>query len=187
MERVLYWPVVSDRRAIDLINISVFTILTAVGAFIYIPLPFTPVPLTMQVFFVLLSGGIMGRKAAVSQILYLAIGTAGLPVFSGAAGGAVRLLGPTGGYLVGFVAAAYVVGWMIEKKRDSFGMVLLAMLTGLSVIYLFGSIRLMAYAGTDIMSTMKLGVLPFLLGDVIKISIAAPLAWKLYNRFSYKK
>jgi biotin transport system substrate-specific component len=96
-----------------MIYAAMFGAATAMGAYIMIPLP--PVPITLQTLFVVLAGALLGgRLGALSQVVYLLLGIIGLPVFHGGKGGLGILLGPTGGYLVGFIAAAYVVGKLIE-------------------------------------------------------------------------
>ena len=99
---------------------SLFAALIAVGAYIKIPIPFSPVPITLQVFFIFLAGAMLGaRWGTLSVIVYLLLGIVGLPVFSGGASGLGVLLGPTGGYLIGFVVAAFLVGTLCEKKGTS--------------------------------------------------------------------
>ena len=99
---------------------SLFAALTAAGAYIQIPMPFSPVPVTLQVFFVLLAGSILKSKwGSLSMIVYTLLGIAGLPVFAGGSSGIGVLLGPTGGYIVGFILAAYVIGKLSEKTENA--------------------------------------------------------------------
>jgi len=150
----------------------VFALLTAVGAQIRVPLPFTPVPVTFQTFFVFLAGGLLGaRRGAFSQVLYLSLGTMGLPVF---ALGSAAILGPTGGYLIGFAVSALLVGRLTAGHRGtSLVWTAGAMGLGLGVIYLLGTIQLMALAPIGLGHAVCLGVLPFLVGDVAKLALAA--------------
>lgn len=158
------------------------SILLALLAQVAIPLPFSPVPITGQTFGVLLIGATLGSKRGALCILtYLAEGMAGLPVFTGAGAGMAALAGPTGGYLVGFVLAAYLTGWLAERGWDrNFKTNLLAMLLGNLVIYVGGLSWLGLLVGFD--NVLTLGLFPFIPGDVVKILLAAgllPLAWRL--------
>lgn len=161
-----------------------FAALTALAAQWRIPLPFTPVPVTGQTFAVLLAGAALGvRAGAASQLLYLAMGAVGMPVFSGATSGWEVVTGATGGYLIGFVAAAAVVGALAERRHDRrFSTTLSAFVVGSFVIYAFGVAGLMATAGMQPSEAILKGVAPFVFGDVLKAGLAAvtlPLAWRL--------
>lgn len=158
--------------------------LTAAAAQWRIYLPFTPVPITGQTFAVLLAGAALGWKlGASSQLLYVAVGAIGLPVFSETAGGMEVIRGATGGYLLGFIFAAALVGWMAEHRQDrTFATMFTAFLIGSSVIYLFGVAGLMIATGWPLETAVERGVVPFLLGDLIKASAAGlilPAAWRL--------
>lgn len=165
-----------------------FSLLTAASARISIPLPFTPVPVTGQTMVVLLAGAALGsRLGLLSQVLYLLQGMAGLPVFNGGHSGPAQLVGPTGGYLVGFVIAAYVVGLLAERKwdRNLLGAAG-AMLIGNAIIYGVGVAYLAASLGSSVQKAMVLGVYPFLVADLIKLLVAAavlPGAWRLVRRW----
>lgn len=147
-------------------------------------LPMWPVPVTGQTFGVLLVAALLGRRAVFSVLAYLMQGTSGLPVFAGGAAGAAQLFGPTGGYLAGFVLAAYVVGWLCERGWDRrAGSVVLVMVLGNLVIYSVGVLWLSRFVGWD--QVLALGVIPFLPGDILKIVLAAlllPAGWKLLAR-----
>jgi biotin transport system substrate-specific component len=154
----------------------------AAFAQIRIPLPFTPVPLTGQTFAMLLVGAALGSKrGAASLALYTLMGALGLPFFAGGASGLAYMSGPTLGYLVGFVAAAYIVGLLAERGLErSVRTSLVPFLVGTLVIYLFGAGWLAVLFGVD--QALTLGVLPFLVGDAIKMVLAAlalPAAWRL--------
>lgn len=155
-------------------------LLTALAAQVQVPM--YPVPMTLQTFAVLLVAAALGPARAVSSMgLYLAMGAAGLPVFAGAkALGAVM---PTAGYLVGFLVAGLVVGYLATKgfSKNPIG-VGLSFAAGSALIYLFGAGWLMAGLGLTFTQAMTAGVLPFLIGDAVKALAAAallPLAWKL--------
>ncbi|HET9258724.1 MAG TPA: biotin transporter BioY [Acidimicrobiia bacterium] len=158
--------------------------LTALAAQWYIYLPFTPVPISGQTFAVLLTGAALGWKlGAAGQMLYLAIGALGAPVFTEGSSGMEVITGATGGYLIGFVFAAGLVGWMAEHRQDrTFATMFTAFILGSAVIYLFGVIGLMVSTGWGLAEAVEKGVVPFLLGDLIKAAMAGillPGAWKL--------
>ncbi len=159
------------------------SLVIALSAQVAIQLPFSPVPITGQTMAVLLVGALLGsRRGALAVLAYIAEGLAGLPVFAGGAAGLTRLFGPTGGYLVGFVAAAFLVGWLAERGWDRrFGTTLAAMTLGNLVIYGVGAVWLAVFVG-GVSRAWSLGVVPFLPGDAIKIVLAAvllPGGWKL--------
>lgn len=147
----------------------------ALAAQVAVPLPFTPVPMTLQPLAVLVVGGLLGaRLGAAALVLYLALGAVGLPVFTPVGPpGAVRLLGPTGGYLLSYPAAAAVVGWLATARRPAGPPVrlLLACAAGMVVIHLGGSAQLAILTG-DVEVATRFGLVPFLTGDLLKIGLA---------------
>lgn len=150
-----------------------------------IAIPLQPVPITGQTFGVLLVGAALGwRRGALALLLYVLQGVAGLPVFAGGASGVARLLGPTGGYLIGFVFAAALTGWLSERGWDRrFLSTLLAMALGNLVIYAFGLPWLAHIVGWE--RAITAGLLPFIPGDVLKAALAAlalPGAWVIVER-----
>ena len=158
-------------------------LLVAVLAQINIPLPFTPVPITGQTFSVLLVGAALGSKrGAASLAFYLVMGTLGLPFFAGGTHGLPILIGATGGYLLGFVLAAYSIGLLAERGLErSVRTSLLAFLIGTIVIYICGITWLAVVLGS-FSKAIAAGLLPFLMGDAIKLlaaSLVLPGAWKL--------
>ena len=158
---VLNRVIIRDEKIEKVIWVSFFVLATAFGAYARIPMPFTPVPLTLQTFFVLLSGAYLGKKlGGLSQFLYFLFGGLGLPLFT--SGGA--LWGPTGGYIVGFIFASWFVGFAIEKKLKVF----YALMLGDLILLSFGAFNLSFFVG-GIKNAVVLGVLPFLVGDFIKI------------------
>ena len=159
--------------------ISLFSALTAVGAFIYIPL--YPVPLTLQTLFTLLAGMTLGSvMGASSQIIYVLLGVVGLPVFAGFKAGIGILFGPTGGFLLGFIISAYVIGRIIETiKEKNIFYYLLAGLIGTIIIYIIGLTQLSLITGIGIKKAIAVGMLPFLPGDILKIIAASFIATKL--------
>jgi biotin transport system substrate-specific component len=162
-----------------LVYASMFGALTAVGAYILIPLP--PVPITLQTLFVNLAGALLGGTlGALSQIVYILLGVIGLPVFAGGKAGAGVLLGPTGGYLIGFVVGAYVIGKLTAiRKKPGVIWLIGAMSIGIAVVYLFGMVQLMIVAKLDFHKAIAIGLLPPLPGDILKIIIAALITLKI--------
>ena len=157
---------------------------TALLAQVSIPLPFTPVPVTLQPFAVLTTGAALGsRKGALSLLVYALAGMAGAPVFAGGTSGAATVLGPLGGYLIGFVVAAYLVGLLAERSWDRGSRVILAMVIGELAIYAIAVPWLGMYLG--MVKAVTLGFLPFVIGDTLKLLVASgvlPLTWKLVGR-----
>ena len=161
-----------------------FALLTWAGARVSVPLPFTMVPGTLQTLAVLLAGGLLGARAgAASQAAYLLMGVAGLPVFALPGTGPAYFLGPTGGYLAGFVAAAYASGWLATRLRG-LGVpgAAISFLAGSAVLHACGFAWLSVVLG-DPAAAWRAGVLPFLLFDLAKVVAATGihagyLRWK---------
>lgn len=169
------------------------TALTAAAAQISMPLGFTPVPLVMQDMVVLLGGAALGsRLGMAAQVLYLLAGVSGLPVFAASPvlpQGPLRLLGPTGGYLISYPFAAFLTGYLAERGFDRrYSTSVLAMACGLVVIFALGVTWLAMFArpaavGFD--AALRTGFYPFILGDIFKIFLGAavlPGVWKIVGR-----
>lgn len=157
------------------------SLLIALTAQIAIPLPFTPVPITGQLFGVLIIPAFLGsRRGILAVAAYLAEGLAGLPFFAGGMAGPAILMGTTGGYLIGFLIAAMVVGYLAEQGWDrKVGSTFLMMAFAVLIDYAFGAIWLSHFVSSSMI--LDLGVLPFVIGDALKISLAAlllPAGWK---------
>ncbi|HMK45942.1 MAG TPA: biotin transporter BioY [Methanocella sp.] len=167
-----------DSRVKKLVYASLFSALTAIGAWITIPLP---VPLTLQTMFTLLAGAVLGWYfGALSMIVYVLMGLIGLPVFAGGQSGLGVLIGPIGGYLLGFIAGAAVTGLIVKiKKKPGYLWLCTAMVAGTIVIYLFGVSQLAFVMHLPADRALVLGVLPFLPGDVLKIMVGAAIARKI--------
>jgi biotin transport system substrate-specific component len=162
----------------NLVLASLMAALTAVGAYIHIPLG--PVPIVLQNLFVLLAGLLLGARWGLTSIaVYVLVGVCGLPVFAGGKGGLAVLAGPTGGYLFGFMAAALVVGWIAHCGRCRMFMDVLAVAVGSLVIYCLGSPWLKLVTGWSWDKVLAVGVAPFVLGDVVKAAAAVMLAGAL--------
>lgn len=189
--RVITAAVIPRSALTTMVLMLGFALLTAAAAQIRVPLPFTPVPITGQTFAVLLAGAALGSWAgAGSQLLYVLMGAVGLPFYAGGAGGWEAATGATAGYLVGFVVAAWIVGLLAEKGQDRrVWSALPAFLSGTVVIYLFGITWL--WYSVDAIATIDealiAGMVPFVVGDLLKIALAGlllPAAWKLVERSS---
>lgn len=172
----------------DLALVLAGSLLIALAAQVAIKLPFSPVPITGQTLAVLLVAALLGsRRGAAAVLTYIAQGALGLPVFAGGAAGLARLAGPTGGYLAGFVVAAFLVGLLAERGWDRRpATTVAAMALGNVAIYALGVLWLARFVG-GLDQAVQLGVLPFIPGDVLKIALAAvllPAGWRLLGRAS---
>lgn len=160
---------------------GLFASLTAVCSLITIPLPFTPVPINLGTLAVFLSGGLLGRKyGTISITIYILMGAVGLPVYAGFAGGIGILAGPTGGFFAGYLAAAFLIGWLMEtscKGQSILCAVFMAL--GLLACYGLGTLWFMVNTGTGLWSALAACVFPFLPADALKISAAVLLVQKL--------
>lgn len=177
-------------KATDAVLIALFTALTAVGAFIKIPIPH--VPLTLQTLMVMFAGLILGsRRGALSQVLYLVLGLLGLPIFA-QGGGPAYILQPSFGFLLGFVAGAYVIGKMTEGERNlSLSRTLMALILGQASIYLLGiaylylNLNFILHKPITLASVVKIGILIFIPGDILKTAVAtlvvAPIRQRLLS------
>lgn len=181
--------VIMSRKGIlyDVLLILGGSLLTALSAQIAIPLPFSPVPITGQTFAVLLVGTLLGsRRGALAMLVYLGEGLLGLPVFAGGKGGPAVFMGPTAGYLWGFVAAAFLVGSLAERGWDRrIWSAAAAMFLGNGVIYLFGLPWLSRFVPGSLSQVLTLGLYPFIPGDILKLVLAAlalPSGWALLQR-----
>lgn len=160
--------------------VTVFALLTAVGA--QIEIPHQPVPFTLQTFFVLLAGALLGKeKGAMSQLLYLALGAIGLPLFSQFGFGVARLLGPTGGYLLSFPVAAFVVGYLIHERKNFFW-ILISMFAGLFIVFSLGTVQLYLVYFQSWSDAFINGFLIFSWWDVVKLTAAASIYHQIVNR-----
>ncbi len=154
---------------------SLMAALTAVGAYIHVPIG--PVPIVLSTLFVLLSGLLLGSKwGFVSMAIYLIAGAMGIPVFAGGKGGVVHFLGPTGGYLFGYMIASWITGLMTERSPVLLILDILAVIIGSIVIYALGVPWLKIITHMSWSKTLMVGVIPFLIGDAIKAIAAIILA-----------
>jgi len=160
-------------RAQDILNVALFSALTAIGALIHIPLPV--VPITLQTVFTYMAGALLGGYlGALSQIIYVLMGVAGLPIFAGWRAGISVLVGPTGGYLFGFIPGAFAIGKLAEmRETPSFRWLLICMTAGTAIIYTLGVLQLMNWMRISVNEAIVIGVLPFIVGDSLKMLAAA--------------
>ena len=180
------------RGAIRVASVVLLAVLTAAAAQVSIPLPFTPVPFTLQPMVVLLGGAALGSRLGMSsQVLYLLAGLAGLPVFAASPvlpQGALRLLGPTGGYLMSYPFAAFLTGLLAERGFDRRYLTsVVAMAAGLAVIFTCGVLWLAWFArpAAGLAGALRTGLYPFIPADIFKIFIAAavmPALWPSSQR-----
>lgn len=172
---------IRGRVAVDIALIIGASALIAIAAQVAVPIPFTPVPLTLQPLAVLLVGVVLGsRRGAAAAILYLLEGLSGLPVFAQGHGGALWLAGPTAGYLYSYPFAAFIAGWFSERGWGRSGM-----LVGLAAIYLGGWAWLAILSGPR--AAVAMGIVPFVIADLVKVAIGAallPYAERLVQRLT---
>ena len=165
----------------DMAIVAMFTALISVLSQVSIPLPVSPVPITLQTFAVYLTGAVLGsRKGTLALIIYILIGIFGMPVFSQGKSGLPVLVGPTGGYIFGFVLAVFLIGKMIEKSdRITFFRSFSAILAGLVIIYTLGVVQLKFVLGLSLMEALAMGALPYLALEFAKVLIGAYLGCKV--------
>lgn len=162
------------------IKAALMTALTAVGAYIIIPIG--PVPITMQTFFVLISGRLLGHKyGALSQLAYLLLGAFGLPIFSGGRAGLGMLFGPTGGFLISFIIAGWIAANHSSNNKTNFLILTAAVLSN----YLIGSIYFAFITESSLKTALSLTVFPFIPGDFLKIIAVLLIAPILEKRISF--
>jgi biotin transport system substrate-specific component len=184
MEKAIQSVSAKRRNLVKITLVALFAALTAAGAFISIPLPFSPVPIVLQNLFAVLSGLILGPfLGAAATGLFLVAGAIGAPVFSGASGGFTRFLSPTGGFLFGYLLAAFTAGLiagrpLIEKKAPLWR-IILAVLAGFLIIYVPGIIRLKFAFNASWLKALTAGFFPFIIGDAVKGVAAVLIAPRL--------
>lgn len=154
---------------------ALFAALTAVGAFLAIPIG--PVPIVLQNMFVYLAGLLLGYRWGMASVgVYLLVGAVGLPVFAGGLGGIGRFVGPTGGYLIGYLPTVFLIGKIANRDTPQMVTDVLAMICGTLALYACGVTWLKIVSGMSLGKTLALGMYPFLIGDAVKIAAAAAIA-----------
>jgi len=183
MEALLKKEIILNKATTRLVGVVIFIILTSLAAFVRIPLPFTPVPITLQTFFVLLSGLCLGsRLGFLSQCGYVFLGAAGLSVFTGSGSGLFYLFGPTGGYLVGFAIASFLAGKLVRFGQNSLPLIFIKLCLADFVLLACGAIWLKFFLSCSLREALLIGFLPFLAGDLLKILVASILYLRLRLR-----
>lgn len=168
----------------DLTKIALLVAMNCVSAYIIIPLPFSMSPLALQTLIVNLVALILTPKQAfMTMLVYLLLGLAGVPVFTGGTAGPGKLFGPTGGYILAFLPAVFLMAWLKGKTYNFWRYVIVTVCVGIPVIYVLGVAQMMAITGLGIKEAIVMGVLPFLLGDIAKGVGAAYIARKIPTRF----
>lgn len=169
------------------VQVGALTLLTIISAQVVIPLPFTPVPMTLQTFAILFGAAAIGPyKSTLAQFIYLLIAAIGFPVLASDKGGVEALFGATAGYLFAFLVSSYVVGLVAKQlSTRKFINVFVGFFLGIFLIYFFGATWLAFYTGNGLAYGISKGVLPFVLGDIVKALLAAsllPVTWKLIKK-----
>lgn len=169
-------------RTKQMVLIALMTAVTCVLGPLSIPLPFSPVPISLTNFAIFLAIFILGMKnGTISFIIYLLLGAVGVPVFSSFRGGFQVLAGPTGGYLIGFIFLALIMGFALEHFDRKLVPTIIGMIIGMAVCYAFGTVWLAKLLSLSFKEGLMMGVIPYLPGDAAKIIIAAIVGPKLYG------
>jgi len=183
MESILKKELILSRILLRALAAVFFLVAITLSAFVRIPLPFTPVPLTLQTFFVLLSAAFLGvRLGLFTQLSYIFLGVIGLPVFTGATAGLAYLCGPTAGYLLGFVAATLFIATFIKYAKSSIFSIMAIFCFADLILLLCGSFWLKISLHLSLTKSLFIGFIPFLLGDILKALLAASLFFYLRPR-----
>ncbi|MFR8725878.1 MAG: biotin transporter BioY [Mediterraneibacter faecis] len=169
-------------RTKQMVLIALMTAVTCVLGPLSIPLPFSPVPISLTNFAIFLAIFVLGMKSeTISFIIYLLLGAIGVPVFSSFRGGLQVLAGPTGGYLIGFIFLALIMGFALEHFDRKLVPTIIGMIIGMAVCYAFGTVWLAKLLSLSFKEGLMMGVIPYLPGDAAKIIIAAIVGPKLYG------
>ena len=170
-------------------SMAVTALMTAVTCIVApLSIPIGPVPISLTNLAIYLTLYLLDwKKGTLSYLLYLLIGLAGVPVFSGFTGGAGKLLGPTGGYLIGFAFMALICGILIDRSHHNFVIGMAGMILGTIICYAFGTVWLAYQAGMTMGAALAAGVLPFIPGDLAKMVVAAVVAPQIRRRLAKAK
>ncbi|KAB3527659.1 biotin transporter BioY [Alkaliphilus serpentinus] len=161
----------------DITYSAVFAALICILSYVYLPIPFSTVPITGQTLGIMLAGSLLKtRQAVLSVLIFLIIGFIGIPVFAGGASGISVLMGPTGGYLIGFLIGVMVIGLLKGSKNQLVRITAANIIGGIIVVYVLGVSWLSYSTGMDLKSAFVAGALYFLIGDIVKVAIASTLA-----------
>lgn len=169
-------------RTKQMVLIALMTAVTCVLGPLSIPLPFSPVPISLTNFAIFLAIFVLGMKSGtISFIIYLLLGAISVPVFSSFRGGLQVLAGPTGGYLIGFIFLALIMGFALDHFNRKLVPTIIGMIIGMAVCYAFGTVWLAKLLSLSFKEGLMMGVIPYLAGDAAKIIIAAIVGPKLYG------
>lgn len=169
-------------RTKQMVLIALMTAVTCVLGPLSIPLPFSPVPISLTNFAIFLAIFVLGMKSGtISFIIYLLLGAIGVPVFSSFRGGLQVLAGPTGGYLIGFIFLALIMGFALDHFNRKLVPTIIGMIIGMAVCYAFGTVWLAKLLSLSFKEGLMMGVIPYLAGDAAKIIIAVIVGPKLYG------
>lgn len=177
--RILTKEIVINKEIESIVKILLFSFLTFLGSLVRIYLPYTPVPITLQTFFLFVSVYYLNPKEiGISQSIYILAGLVGLPVFAAGLTGMIALIGPTAGYLLGFIFAGSIMSILKERIKITPLKMFCIFLLGIMIIYLFGITHLCFIYKINVITAIKIGAIPFIAGDLIKISIASMISLK---------
>ena len=183
MESILRKEIIANRVALKFSAAVFFVIAISLGAFIRVPLPFTPVPMTLQTFFVLLAAGLLGMRLGLfTQLAYIFLGIIGVPVFTGAYAGFIYFSGPTAGYIFGFIVATIFISSFIKYAKENILLLIGIFILASLLLLLCGVIWLKISLQLTWIKSFFIGFIPFLPGDIIKATLAAFLFLKLKPR-----
>lgn len=169
---------IKQTKTYSMIITALFAALTAV--FSQIAIPIGPVPVNLALLAVMTAGGLLGMgRAVMSQLIYLLVGAVGVPVFSGFRGGFAVLAGPTGGYIIGYIFAAFAIALLLKLFGKKIHTVVLSIIAGIVLCYAFGTAWFVISTGTGILEALMVCVVPFLIGDAAKTIVAAFLIVRL--------
>ena len=190
---------IATSKTANLVLCGLFSALLAICSYITIPLPISPIPLNLGTLGVFLTGGILGKKyGTVSVAVYIILGLSGIPVFAGFQAGIGVLAGPTGGFILGYLAAVFLIGFILEKyhtfrvsaaelndRSSHIRIYACAMILGTISCYFFGTVWFVILTNTPVAAAILTCVIPFIPGDIIKIAAAVFLIRKLRPLISY--
>lgn len=175
-----------NKTTLNLVFCGLFAALTAVTSQIAIPIG--PIPINLATFSVFLAGAVLGAQyGALSQAVYVLLGVVGLPVFAGFRGGAQAIVGPTGGYIIGYIAAAWTIGLLSKQAGKKIPLMIGCLAAGLAVCYLLGTAWFMFATKTGLWASLMLCVFPFLIGDAAKIAAAVAVIPQLTKAMQKSK
>lgn len=180
---------IAEKKRMSTVQMTATALMTAVTCILApmsLPIPISPVPISLTNLVIYFMAYVLGAKLSlVSYVLYLLLGMVGLPVFSGFTGGLAKLVGPTGGYLIGFIFLAPIAGFFVEKFPNKIYMHVIGMVLGTAICYIFGTVWLAEQLGRTFMEGLAVGVIPYLPGDTVKIILAIIIGPQIRRSLSH--